>query len=62
MTQFPYSYVLDIANQYDEAILKELDLPVRRNGNVVCACPIHDGDNPHGFSYSTKHKKWQFST
>jgi DNA primase len=62
MTQFPYSYILDIANQYDEAILKELDLPVRRNGNVVCACPIHDGDNPHGFSYSTKHKKWQCFT
>jgi len=42
-----------------ERILSELDIDFQKNGeNITCPCPVHGGDNPNGFSYSTHKNIW----
>lgn len=45
------------ANKYDKYICESLGLKYGPNG-VQCCCPIHDGDNPMGFSYCSIRKVW----
>lgn len=44
---------------HEDIILRELKLPVDRWGNVKCQCPIHNGDNPNGFSWSAQKNCWK---
>ena len=43
----------------EEIILKDLGFNVDKWGNVKCQCPIHNGDNPNGFSWSAKMNCWK---
>lgn len=52
-------YVREIAAQNDDVILSELGLAIRKNGSIQCKCPIHNGDNPTGFSYKSSDKIWK---
>lgn len=52
-------YIREIAAQNDDVILAELGLPLKKNGNLNCRCPVHNGDNPTGFSYKSSQKIWK---
>lgn len=56
-SHFDYEDVNAQLGEYDEAVLDALGIE-HENGYVKCPCPIHGGDNPGGFTYSTKTKRW----
>lgn len=59
MDQSKYSYLINShANAESTKLLTSLEFKVKNNGSVICACPIHGGDNPLGFSYDNRRKVW----
>jgi len=46
------------ADENSQIILSDLGLDVDSDGSVKCACPIHGGDNKHGFGWSDSKKIW----
>ena len=42
----------------ESEILTRLGLDTNRYG-AKCPCPVHNGDNPSGFSYSLEHRSWK---
>lgn len=45
-----------------ERIITSLGFDLNAWGDVKCCCPIHDGDNPTGFSYYGKERIWSCFT
>lgn len=43
----------------DQKILIALGLNPDHYGDIQCACPVHGGDNPTGFSYDSRIKRWR---
>ena len=56
-SNFDVKAFLEEANKYDKYICESLGLSFGPAG-VQCACPVHDGDNPMGFSYCSSRKVW----
>lgn len=66
MCKYPSKYneeeiliIKELINESHKEIISALGLPLRADGKVLCACPIHGGDNPRGFSYHPIKKVWQ---
>ncbi len=50
------SFLLE-ANKYDKHIVESLGIKYNKSG-IQCPCPVHNGDNPMGFSYCPIRKIW----
>ena len=48
-----------IANENCDLILESLGFKVGYYGKIQCACPVHGGDNRHGFSWHPQKKVWK---
>ena len=55
------SKIIDEANENIEDILYTIGIEeyYNNNGDIRCACPVHDGDNDSAFSYNTHYKIWK---
>jgi 5S rRNA maturation endonuclease (ribonuclease M5) len=51
-----------LAEDHDTEILSLLGFDNVGMGGVQCACPVHGGDNPTAFSYTTSKKVWKCFT
>jgi len=51
-----------LAEAYEQIILEDLGLELDRYGDCKGPCPVHCGDNPRAFSYSSKRHTWQCFT
>lgn len=58
-SQFDIRGLIESCKGKECIILKDLGLNADRWGNVKCRCPIHNGDNPSGFSFSSKLSCWK---
>lgn len=56
---FDLDYIESIIQEYDKDILIALGFEPDRYGRVQCACKIHGGDNPQGFSYDPRKRRWR---
>ena len=48
-----------IANSQADVVLNSLGLTSDRSGYIKCSCPVHQGDNPNGFSWHPKKMVWK---
>jgi DNA primase len=48
-----------LANEHSEEILSSLGLVNKYSKKIQCACPVHGGDNPQGFSWHPSKKVWK---
>lgn len=47
-----------LAESNSQTVLTAIGFDVGAYGNIKCACPIHNGDNQHGFSWNERKKVW----
>lgn len=47
-----------LANEHSDVILESLGISVGRHGRYQGICPVHGGDNNHGFSWHDGKKIW----
>jgi 5S rRNA maturation endonuclease (ribonuclease M5) len=59
MKQLRYKKAKFLAEKYDLMILKSLGFDIGSDKKIICACPIHNGDNPTGFKYDSSMKIWK---
>lgn len=57
--QYEIDFINEMANENSDIILEDLGFSPRRNGDLQCACPIHDGDNRNGFSFKKNLGSWK---
>jgi hypothetical protein len=58
--------IREAANEQIDFVLSELGIDIDNSigfsDELRCSCPVHEGDNPTGFSYSTTFKRWRCFT
>ncbi len=58
--------IRDEANDKIDHVLEQLGIDVDESlgysDEIRCSCPVHGGDNPTAFSYSTRFKRWRCFT
>jgi DNA primase len=66
ISQVTLETIKDAANEEIDLVLTELGIDIDNSigfaDELRCACPVHGGDNPTGFSYSTTFKRWRCFT
>lgn len=66
ISQTTLNEIREAANDRIDFILDELGMDVDKltgfSDEIRCACPIHGGDNPTAFSYSTTYRRWRCYT
>lgn len=58
-TPLLFEQVEDLARDNSDKLLEHLGFNLDNAGGVRCACPIHGGDNPSGFSYDPQTFSWK---
>lgn len=56
---FDLSKLDKITAANDQKLLIALGLDPDQYGDLQCSCPVHGGDNPTGFTYDSKIKRWR---